>query len=395
MGTFRDVSRAEPCPICGKSDWCSILTPDNPAFPGHELNVCRRINSPNVVGSNGKDYTLLKDLADCSSLYCEDAALKGQDATRNGGYRFKGSSSAPPPKPKVDYGVPPLGHNALDNAYRSLLNTLPLSRNHREKLMRDGWTEQLIKQSMIRSLHLRKVRDPKRPYGHDDAERRKICRQLMDKSIPLLGVPGFYQDADDEWTFTGKPGMLIPIPDRYGNIYRLRLRIDFPGTDENGKERNKYNNFSSYYASSDGINNAYKNGCRSGSNIGVYNNDKIISFELCYITEGEKKAILANHTLNVPIISLPGVNSYQKLLAKDEFQNDIIDYFIGKGCSAFAIAYDADKYVNEKVMQCESNLIVLLKRKGVSVFTAYWNPAFGKGLDDILALGIRPILIPA
>ena len=37
-------------------------------------------------------------------------------------------------------------------------------------------------------------------------------------------------------------------------------------------------------------------------------------YTVCYITEGEKKSLFANHVLHAPVVSLPGVNSFGKVL---------------------------------------------------------------------------------
>lgn len=38
----------------------------------------------------------------------------------------------------------------------------------------------------------------------------------------------------------------------------------------------------------------------------------------------------------------------------------------------------------------EQKLIELLSGYGFRIAVAYWNPGFGKGLDDILSINVRP-----
>ena len=72
MGTFRNVSKVELCPICGKPSWCSILIPDNSAYPGQLLYVCQRIQSPEIQSPvNSKTYYYIKELPDSSHLYTD------------------------------------------------------------------------------------------------------------------------------------------------------------------------------------------------------------------------------------------------------------------------------------------------------------------------------------
>ena len=56
------------------------------------------------------------------------------------------------------------------------------------------------------------------------------------------------------------------------------------------------------------------------------------------------------------------------------------------------IAYDADKSENLKVLQAEQKAVCMFLEKGIKIAIGEWNPAFGKGLDDILVAGIRPSL---
>ena len=116
---------------------------------------------------------------------------------------------------------------------------------------------------------------------------------------------------------------------------------------------------------------------------------------MCYITEGEKKAIVANYFFNCIVISLPGVNSYMKLEQTTSSGQSWLDFLKHIGCKNIIVAYDADKNTNESVALYERKLVELLKGHEFLTYIANWNFGFGKGLDDILVLGLRPMLVPA
>lgn len=395
MGTFRNVSKAEACPICGKSDWCSILIPDNAAYPGQLLYVCRRIHSPEAQSPvNGKTYYYIKELPDSSCLY-SDIEKRGRVSEKSFGYTYRPAQEAP--APPADYGTIPLPNNDLDLIYTDFMNLLCLSKKHYAGLRSERWPKDLIRDSFIRSLSFPRKFDSVKGFYSDHVERHRICQLLLKKHKTLKGVPGFYQEADLQWTFTGHPGMLIPIYDTDGMLYRIRLRLDHPGKDEKGKEKDKYKNFSSFYPSKDSNNilsNEYLNGCRAGSHIGFYFHPSTDDPGVCYITEGEKKAIVANYFLRCIVISLPGVNSHAKLTKTDKSGRSVLDFLKTLGCKSAVVAYDADKNVNEHVHRHEKKLVALLKNHSFHTYIGSWNPGFGKGLDDILVLGVKPQVFP-
>lgn len=397
---IRNVSKREVCPICGKSDWCTILS-DSSSEVYQEVNICRRSGiSADVIGrANGKRYTFLKVLSDGSCMYKDPEMIEAARKVwcqRNGqSYKIRKKETAhevPGSLPSMDNvllkgSVEPLDHESLNRIYSSFLNKLTLYGQHRVYLRNDGWSNELINLSRIRSI----------PYCKDRAymklRRIQITKELIQEFGTVCGVPGFFCQSDGNWSFTARSsGIFIPILDFKGRIYRLRIRLDFPERDKNGKEKNKYNNFSSSYPKQDEAGdyyNLFNEGCSAGNHIGLYSRDDD-DFTICYITEGEKKALLANFELHCPVISVPGVNSFRKILELLEDGTHVIDFLRAKGCKIIIVAYDADKAINEAVLYYEQRLLQLLNEYDLEIAVANWNLGFGKGLDDILKVGVRP-----
>lgn len=77
MLDFRNISKAEPCPICGKTDWCNIQYTNS----GDKLSYCRRTLHGNDITSplNGRIYVFIKQATDGSCIYKDQEA---QEASR-------------------------------------------------------------------------------------------------------------------------------------------------------------------------------------------------------------------------------------------------------------------------------------------------------------------------
>ena len=350
---------------------------------------------------NGKQYTFIKELSDGSSMYAEkemhDAAriawCKGHG--RKAAYKVKGKrkvNEVPEPMPlveekKIEGCSEPLDNDMLNSIYTSFLRKLTLYDRHSVHLHQDGWSNDLIHRSFIRSIPFCKNQK------YLNTKRVEITDALIQEFGSVRGVPGFFKQTDGTWSFAARTsGMFIPIYDYKGRIYRLRIRLDYPERDENGKEKNKYNNFSSLYEkkSKEGVlYNSFQEGCSAGNHIGFYCKPDD-DFTVCYITEGEKKALRANDELHCPVISIPGVNSFRKILEPLEDGMHALDYLKAMGCKIVIIAYDADKTINEAVLFYEGRLIHLVHEYGLQVAVANWNLGFGKGFDDILKVGVRP-----
>lgn len=390
---IKDCSRIQPCPICGKPDWCGTIVSEKGDF-----KLCQRstdeyvAGESQVLGADGMCYIFVRKSNAGANIF-EEA---GQRLARQRLYKGEHLGNLEMAKinrkvlTPVDI-VDPLSNRELDAIYRDLLSMLYLEERHSFKLREDGWTEELIKANHIVSFPEEDyVRFQNRDKIHSrQLWRKTLAEKLVEKYGDLTGVPGAYINAKGIWTFTGKPGILFPLYDEHGYIYRLRVRLDnpIPG-------KGKYRNFSSWYedeeAATQGfLKNKFAHGCQADNHLGFYINSARDDMYIAYITEGEKKGIIGEYLLKAPVISVPGVNSYSKLLVGDIGFRPI-DALARMGIKMFIIAFDADKHTNEKVMKSQWDTVNSLKKEGFAIGLAEWDASLGKGLDDLLVGGCKP-----
>ena len=162
----RSVTPQNPCPICGKPDWCYIIDGQNgPLF------YCKRVREDSVV-SGGEVYNLVKTTDQCG---CYEAKSQ-QEAARaafieklkaeNPNYKPKSNSSYKKKAPKAtasavagyvdrrdyeqQYNLPTADGRVLNKVYSTFLDCLILEDNHKKMLI-DEWGEKIFNNLTKRS----------------------------------------------------------------------------------------------------------------------------------------------------------------------------------------------------------------------------------------------------
>lgn len=440
--SYKEVSASNPCPICGAGHGCERMH----HIDGTVFHLCQTNMDGKNVKKNGKLFIFCKFLSNGKyARYEESEARKNRIAAYKDPSRkqekkeefksWKDVEREQTPTP-VEEKVPVKDNAYLDKIYRYLLSCLVLDNDHRDYLFSEGWDQKMIDKYQIRSFpesdFLRfRFKNHKSSNPYRKALAKKICEKFGKDC--LLGVPGAYRDSKGEWTFYGRKGILFPCYDADGFLYRLRIRMDFtdvreklipaecgdPFYEKDGqkyfvqkmkgiytkqdgqkifeKGNGKYRNFSSYLEDEEKkkngiIVNSLTDGCSANNNIGIYYDKSQSDFFICFLTEGEKKAIFAHEKMKFDCItiSFPGVNCWSKLFEGEPGKRPV-DALKRRGVGIFVVAYDADKAYNEAVLKNEQQTVKALKDSGFFVGTAEWDKVFGKGLDDLLAAGFQPI----
>lgn len=464
-GNSQNCSFNNPCPICGKPDWCNIVTYPN----GDMLAYCHRTHGGkgDVISAGGKSYRYVKETDTGFTVWQPleqyEAYIETlKSANKKGTYKpqriVPASEQVSVSDLKEEGVVEVLPPEKLDMFYRSLLSILKLEKKHEDKLRSEwdstqGMFERIMSTFPIKSL------PPEDRVRFSSSERfinlsrKKIMEQLIEKCGEPKGVPGFYQRKDGVWTMHPLCGIVFPVFDTKGRIIRIRINIDYPtvkgsldnvegrfnygvinekagwyftpdgtrdsqlvwqyGSSSNridldkkgypkGKVKGKYMNFSSckFIIGKDDKGNAvskvnkYANGCESGSFCSVYSKEGDDPTWV-YVTEGEKKAIVANQFLNVPVVSVPGVNSVSKLFENEPgCDQSMMDSLKSQGARGVILVFDADKSVNEAVLFHEKRAVEQFKERKIHIALGEWNPQWGKGLDDVLLTGVKPAIHP-
>jgi hypothetical protein len=257
------VTRSNPCPACGKADWCSI-TADGQAVK------CMRVSSHPQYG----------------------AGVRQQD----GGYLYRlatGSDSRQEPR-----YCPADGEGKLADAdtrhrvYSDLFKHLPLEQRHARDLKKRGLTDAEIRARQYRTLG--RVRA---------AAIRKLVEAGLEPILPT--IPGCYVETKAGrryWTLSGMPGLIVPVRDLQTRVIAL---LDRPDDPEGGKYL--------------WLTSATKG--RGGASPGaplhfpLFTGDR----QRVRITEGALKADVATALSGTFTLGLPGVASWR--LAADALHN--------------------------------------------------------------------------
>lgn len=476
-------TKRQPCIICGKTDHCfsgdygqdgilHFCSKERAAevFAGGERYILKQVTSGNYGA-----YESATQMEENKRRWMEEQRRTNPNWVEYGSRKRTSRPQKPIDVPKrkewrVIDEIAPLKNSQLHQIYSYLLEMLVLEPEHKKALLSE-WNagidpklgEKILSKWTIKSLPMNDAARQCSRQQLNNPTRRELIDQLVKRFHSLRGVPGFYMGKDGRWKMSDISGIIYPVYDANGNIYRLRIGDEHPRIEEyakddagnylyeckNGKKTNiikgtysfdyrtgewffspengdkrivwsnqkeiyevkigpkgypegidgkidgKYKNFSSRSdrkketATEILAYNYYSEGTRSGSQISLYSksgND----YRFVYVTEGEKKAMVLNEILGCPVIALPGVQTYSKLF-EAEYQSDrsMVQFLMDQGMQFMIIVYDADKKVNETVLSSESNAVQMCKENGVSTLIGEWNPAFGKGADDMLIQGNR------
>lgn len=335
-GNFKNVTRQNPCPICGKTDWCSIS----------EDGVwccCRRVDTGEGIpktDSAGVDYWLYR---------LDGRPFRHQEPGPETFTPVLSSDGQEPERADPD---------TLHRVYTALLSELTLCENHRENLHKRGLNDEEINFRGYRSLL---------------SNRSKIARKLINKFGPEVcaKVPGLFKKGNSKgeyWTISGPNGIVIPIRDSRYRIIALKVRLDEP------VGGNKY-----LYVTSRRRNDAVWDGPGPGTPVHIAL-AREVNTDVIRLTEGELKADIATALNCMLTIAIPGVSIWKPVLP-------VLKELKAK---TVRLAFDVDARTNKHVAKALKKTAEALKKEGFIVELETWPPEYGKGIDDLLAAGHQP-----
>lgn len=336
---WKEVTAAEPCPICAKPDWCR-RSPDGTKI------ACRR------EARGAVETKRYKDGSEAFLHILRDAGPVSGNGRPKRQRQPSGLTPTASDAPFVQHSPAPAGdgQDAMakrDAAYRRLLALLSLSPDHRENLRQRGLSDADIDAGGYRTLPTN---------GRQTVVKELVAALGQDFSM----VPGMVM-TDGRPRIAAPSGLLVPARDLAGRVVALKLRADKPADG-----RNKY-----CYLSS-----AKYGGPSPGSPahvpIGVCG-----PVEVARITEGELKADVATRLSGVLTLSFPGVSSWRAVLpVLQDLQARTI-----------RVAFDADAAEKPNVARPLRECVKELQAHGYTVELERWPADAGKGIDDVYAAG--------
>lgn len=307
---WSNVTADEPCPICGKPDWCSV------SADGHCI-CCRR-------EANGGEEKVDKSGGVFWVHYLDTPIAR----------------AAPRPAPASTLAVTRAGDETLDRVYRDLQGLLVLSEAHRQALRSRGLSDHEIDIRGYRTLPL--------------AGRTNIAAELVHThgDDVCKTIPGLYsktaESGGDYWTLAGSPGILIPVRTRSGLVVSWKIRRD------DAAEGSRYLAFSSNRHGGPG----------SRARVHVPLHERMDTRRV-RITEGELKADVATvlDPSRILTISIPGVGSWRLCFP-------ILEEMRAK---VLVLAFDADARTNKHVARALASLAKEARSRGYKLEMNKWR----------------------
>lgn len=247
---FVRVNRRDPCPICGKPDWCTY-------------------NSRYV--------------------FCMRVAEGAVGRARNGAYlHHRGTwmmqNNIPAPSPVAD--APLASRERRDWLYRRFLGAFGLTPEHRDNLRARGLDDQEIRRRGYVTL----------PDATPEGRSVFLAQWMRRHSVQsLAGIPGFYLN-DAGWTWVAMHGLCVPVRDSEGHILAFQVRWNEGG----------YMWFSS--------SNRRAGCCSGTPGHLATPHRSVAAPDVVWVTEGILKADVTSAIVSAPVVGVAGVAAWRAAL---------------------------------------------------------------------------------
>jgi hypothetical protein len=287
-------------------------------------------------------------LALCSFKWSENQAQDGRYIHILTPNQQKAFTPVPLSTPKREAITERADADRLHSAYSTLLSRLELTPSHGDELLiRRGLSDITIANNLYASVP-------------DSTEGNRMARDLAE-FIDLRGVPGFYRQ-DGCWRLnTWSKGFYVPYRDEQGCIVGLQIRRD-------GDAGSKY-----VWLSSTGL----PEGTQATSCVHFAKPDLARNGQVL-ITEGALKADRISDFLSSSVVALAGVTGCNP----QNFTTHLLRAL--PGLRSIVVAFDIDWQEKLEVKGALDRLIKALRATCLLVNVRTWEPALGKGLDDVL-----------
>lgn len=246
----------------------------------------------------------------------------------------------------------------LNETYTMLLDTLSLTNEHMENLIKRGMSPADIEQMQFRSIPQNGI--------------KAIPSLLASKGAILQGVPGFYFENGVPKMVSHGSGFYIPYRNRNGEIVGLQIRYDIELSTNMPRDlvkKLKQKRYRWFTSSSE-------EGGASATNVPFWGIPGKPLSNTVYATEGGLKAATAQSISGGSFVAIPGVTCYS---AWEELLVDLKK----QGIKTLVDAFDSDRATNQNVSNAIKKLHAIAADYGFEMKTWDWGTEY-KGVDDYL-----------